>query len=134
MIISLNSATKKKVFTPNETILAYANDIGIVLNHFAKDTITLPNLLHKEGVLDKGDIVPKVRTDKRLLDENEQRILGYCFYNRHSIKEIADYLGVSVSTYLSKRILSPLVSEGLLIETSSRPKTFMSDRTNVQVF
>lgn len=39
-----NSATKKKVFTPNETILAYANDIGIVLNHFAKDTITLPNL------------------------------------------------------------------------------------------
>ena len=97
-------------------------------------TITLPNLLHKEGVLDKGDIVPKVRTDKRLLDENEQRILGYCFYNRHSIKEIADYLGVSVSTYLSKRILSPLVSEGLLIETSSRPKTFMSDRTNVQVF
>ena len=85
-------------------------------------------------MLDKGDIVPKVRTDKRLLDENEQRILGYCFYNRHSIKEIADYLGVSVSTYLSKRILSPLVSEGLLIETSSRPKTFMSDRTNVKVF
>ncbi len=39
-----NIATKKNVFTPNETILEYSNDLGIVLNHFAKDSITLPDL------------------------------------------------------------------------------------------
>lgn len=39
-----NRATKKNVYTPNERILEYANDIGIVLNHFAKDSITLPDL------------------------------------------------------------------------------------------
>ena len=96
-------------------------------------TITLPDLLYKEGVMDKSGIIPNVRAKKRLLDENEQKILGFCYYSSHSTKEIADCLGVSVSTYLSKNIIGPLVSEGLLLETKLRPKMFMTDRSSVIV-
>ena len=39
-----NRARKKTVFTPNEAILEYSNDMGIVLNHFAKDSIKLSDL------------------------------------------------------------------------------------------
>lgn len=94
-------------------------------------TITLPNLLYKEGVLEKDQIVPNVKSKKRLLDENEQKILGFCYYSQRSTKEIANYLGITVSTYLSKHILDTLVAEKLLIETNQRPKRFITDRDNV---
>ena len=55
-------------------------------------TITLPNLQYKEGVLEKSAIVPKVKANDRLLDENEQKILGFCYYAYRSTKEIAEYL------------------------------------------
>ena len=114
---------------------AYADDehkpfIDSDANSF---TITLPNLQYKEGVLEKSAIVPKVKANDRLLDENEQKILGFCYYAYRSTKEIAEYLGISVSTYLSKRILDPLVAERLLIEKASRPKMYMTDRTSIHI-
>lgn len=39
-----NIAAKKTVFTPNEGILQKANDIGIAINHFAKENVTLTDL------------------------------------------------------------------------------------------
>lgn len=96
-------------------------------------TITLPNLLYRKGVQEIGTVVPDVRCLTRYLNENEQKILGFCYYSRHSIKEIAEYLGVSVSSYLSRSIIDPLVDEGLLVETSRRPRQFMSDRKNVAI-
>ena len=39
-----NIAAKNRVYTPNEESLKYANDIGVGINHFAKDTVTLTDL------------------------------------------------------------------------------------------
>ncbi len=39
-----NIAAKKKVYLPNEEAVKSANDIGIVIKHFAKENISLPDL------------------------------------------------------------------------------------------
>lgn len=39
-----NIASKKRVYTPNEETLKHASDIGVVINHFAKENISLPDL------------------------------------------------------------------------------------------
>lgn len=39
-----NIAAKNNVLTPNENIMQQVYDIGIVINHFAKENVTLPDL------------------------------------------------------------------------------------------
>lgn len=39
-----NIATRNTVFTPNDEVLKYANDMGIVISHFAKENVSLPEL------------------------------------------------------------------------------------------
>lgn len=39
-----NIATKNPTVTPTDKILTYANDIGIVVSHFAKENVSLPDL------------------------------------------------------------------------------------------
>ena len=96
-------------------------------------TLTLPNMTYRKGVLEHDDIIPDVIVRGRTLNENEEKILQYCYYKKHTIKEIAEYLGVSISTYLSTKIIGKLVEEGLLLLISNNPKTYMTNRDSVDV-
>ncbi len=85
-------------------------------------SIVLPDLLYEDGVdFDSEGI--------RLLSqiENPTRfdlsVLAYCYTNMHSIKEIAEYLNVSNSSFLRKNVIQNLVIQGFLTESKQANKT-----------
>lgn len=42
-------------------------------------------------------------------------ILGYCFYKRRTVSQIASFLGIAPSSYFRKSVLGGLLSKGLLL-------------------
>ena len=46
--------------------------------------------------------------------EQDEKVLSFCYYQAHKASEIAEYLGISDSTYLRKRILGNLEINGYL--------------------
>lgn len=74
--------------------------------------LTLPNLNYDPGV---GVENPPVRfpTDE-LTNPKQLMVLSYCYNQSRTIKQIAEHLGMSVSTYLRTGIVLPLVERGLL--------------------
>lgn len=43
------------------------------------------------------------------------QILGYCFYKRRTVSQIASFLGIAPSSYFRKGVLGELLSKGLLL-------------------
>ena len=65
---------------------------------------------------------------------HDKKVLEYCYEKPRNTAEIAEYLGVSNSSYLRKKVLENLVSNGLLKENKiSRVKYYQTDRSNVAV-
>ena len=65
---------------------------------------------------------------------HDKKVLEYCYEKPRNTAEIAKYLGVSNSSYLRKKILENLVSNGLLREEKvSRVKYYQTDHANVAV-
>lgn len=79
-------------------------------DHF---TLVLPDLTYRDGVEDDGmpEIIFPPVSNGTALDE---KILAFCYMKAHKTAEIAEYLGISNSTYLRKKVLENLVSEGYL--------------------
>lgn len=79
-------------------------------DHF---TLVLPNLTYADGVEDGSTpvlmFVPV--PDGTELDE---KVLSFCYYQAHKVSEIAEYLGISDSTYLRKQVLGNLETNGYL--------------------
>ncbi|MCI5503514.1 MAG: helix-turn-helix domain-containing protein [Anaerobutyricum sp.] len=42
------------------------------------------------------------------------RVLSFCYYHAHKVSEIAEYLGISDSSYLRKQVLANLEKQGYL--------------------
>lgn len=95
--------------------------------------LTLPDLTYGKGVLEHNEIIPEIRVSSIEISDSEEKVLAFCYYSRHTTKDIAAYLGISVSTYLSK-LLSKLVENDLLIQTDKSPKAFMANREYVKVY
>lgn len=82
-------------------------------------TLTLPDLTYHAGVTDGNtDVVPQVTVDSMTTGRHDLEILGYCYYQPRSVKEIADYLGLRPSTYFRTKVIQRLVKDGYLIETA----------------
>lgn len=79
-------------------------------DHF---TLVLPDLTYANGVEDSN--VP-VLTFVPVLGgtELDEKVLSFCYYQAHKVSEIAEYLGITDSTYLRKQVLGNLEANGYL--------------------
>lgn len=93
-------------------------------DHF---TLVLPDLTYMDGVEDSSipilAFVPVA--DGTDLDD---KVLSFCYYQAHKVSEIAEYLGISDSTYLRKQVLGNLEKQGYL--ESSKISRAMYFKTN----
>lgn len=95
-------------------------------DHF---TLTLPDLTYKEGLSNEAmlpvvEFLPLVNASK-----HDDKILSYCYFKGHNAKEIADFLGISDSTYFRNTILKRLVNANYLV--SMKVGNSLMYKTNV---
>jgi hypothetical protein len=64
----------------------------------------------------------------------DEKVLSFCYYQAHKVSEIAEYLGISDSTYLRKQVLGNL-EENQYLEKSkiSRAMYFKTNPDMVTV-
>jgi len=79
-------------------------------------TLTLPDLTYERGIKEQTSGIPEVYVEVALEGKNDLKILSYCYEEERTIKEIANYLGLSASTYFRKNVIERLVSKKLLLE------------------
>ncbi len=79
-------------------------------DHF---TLVLPDLTYTNGVEDEKTPVLAYAPIPNGT-EHDEKVLSYCYYNAHKASEIAEYLGISDSTYFRKQILGNLEGNGYL--------------------
>ena len=79
-------------------------------DHF---TLVLPDLTYTEGVED-NNIPALVFVPVPGGTEYDEKVLAFCYYQAHKASEIAEYLGISDSTYFRKQILDNLVQKEYL--------------------
>lgn len=58
----------------------------------------------------------------------DDKVLSFCYYQAHKVSEIAEFLGISDSTYLRKQVLGNLEKQGYL--ESSKISRAMYFKTN----
>ena len=95
-------------------------------DHF---TLTLPDLTYKDGLSNDAmlpvvEFLPLVNASK-----HDDKILSYCYFKGHNAKEIADFLGISDSTYFRNTILKRLVNANYLV--SMKVGNSLMYKTNV---
>ena len=95
-------------------------------DHF---TLTLPDLTYREGMVNDSmlptvEFLPLVNASK-----HDDKILSYCYFKGHNAKEIADFLGISDSTYFRNTILKRLVNANYLV--SKKVGNSLVYKTNV---
>ena len=79
-------------------------------DHF---TLVLPDLTYMEGIENSG--MPNlVFTPVPHGTVYDAKILSFCYYQAHKVSEIAEYLGVSDSTYFRKQVLENLAENQYL--------------------
>ena len=82
-------------------------------DHF---TLVLPDLTYDRGI--ENDVVEGLSfvpvPDGTDLDE---KVINFCYLNAHKVSEIAEYLGVSDSSYFRKRVLGNLEKYGYLMKS-----------------
>ena len=93
-------------------------------DHF---TLVLPDLTYMDGVEDSN--VP-VLTFVPVADgtDYDDKVMAFCYYQAHKFSEIAEYLGISDSTYFRKQVLGNLEKQGYL--ESSKISRAMYFKTN----
>jgi len=85
-------------------------------------TLTLPDMTYGSGISVNVDDIPEVYAMGMLSGKNDMSILAFCYNSLHSVSEIADYLGMTPSTYFRKNTIKRLVNDGFLIEKISGRK------------
>ena len=75
--------------------------------------MVLPDLTYENGVQD--EMIPMLTFAPVPKGTNlDEKVLSFCYYKAHKVAEIAEYLGVSNSTYLRKKVLGNLEENGYL--------------------
>ncbi len=65
--------------------------------------------------------------------EHDAKVLAFCFTQAHNVAEIANYLGLSDSTYLRKQVLENLEKNGYLEKSKvSRAVYYKTNRDMVE--
>ena len=99
-------------------------------NHF---TIVLPDLTYLDGVENGStprlSFIPVENGTKY-----DQKVLEFCYYRAHKISEIAEYLGVSDSTYFRKNVIENLEKQNYLHSSKlGRAKYFRTNQEMVRI-
>ena len=85
--------------------------------------ITLKDVLYKDyDYVETDFVLPLISEGKRTRD-NE--ILSYCLDVYRSAKEIADFLGMTKSSYFMKQYITPLLEHGYLLPYTATAKSSM---------
>ena len=99
-------------------------------DHF---TLVLPDLTYMDGVEDSNIPVLTFVPVENGTDYDD-KVLSFCYYQAHKVSEIAEYLGISDSTYLRKQVLGNLAVQGYLEASKiSRATYFKTDPNMVTV-
>ena len=98
-------------------------------DHF---TLVLPDLAYVDGIEDSN--IPILTfapvSDGTVYDD---RVLSFCYYQAHKVSEIAEYLGISDSTYLRKQVLGNLEKQGYLEASKSSRATYFKTNHDMVV-
>lgn len=99
-------------------------------DHF---TLVLPDLTYLEGITD--DSMPRLSFIPPENGTNfDQKVLEFCYYRAHKTSEIAQYLGVSDSTYLRKTVIANLENQNYLVGSKlGRAKYYRTNQEMVLV-
>ena len=98
-------------------------------------TLTLPDLTYQHGVLDDQDVRPEdIYIDRLPEGKNDLIILAFCYGKARSVKEIAQQLGLTASSYFRKSVLQRLADQGYLTASvSAEGKTYLSNPNLVRL-
>ena len=99
-------------------------------DHF---TLVLPDLTYSLGI--KNDSIPAIDVlPAPPVSEHDEKILAFCCNAPRRASEIANYLGISDSTYFRTKILDALVSSGYLtLNKQGNAKTYKTDLEKVKL-
>lgn len=94
-------------------------------DHF---TLVLPDLTYARGVED-GSAPSLIFAPVPNGTEWDEKVLSFCYYQAHKVSEIAEYLGISDSTYLRRQVLGNLERSGYLEQSKiSRAMFYKTNR------
>lgn len=62
--------------------------------------------------------------------EQDEKVLSFCYYKARKVAEIAEYLGISNSTYLRNKILGNLEANGYLEKDKVSRSMFYKTNTD----
>jgi predicted HTH transcriptional regulator len=79
-------------------------------DHF---TLVLPDLTYDKGVAE-NDIPEITFIPCKDGTEHDEKVLAFCYNQSRKVSEIAEYLGISDSSYLRKKVIGNLVANGYL--------------------
>lgn len=90
-------------------------------DHF---TLVLPDMTYENGVEDEN--IPQiVFAPVQGGTELDEKVLGFCYMKAHKVSEIAEFLGISNSTYLRKQVLGNLEKNGIWKKTKYPAQCFI---------
>ena len=100
-------------------------------DHF---TLVLPDLTYLKGVEDVD--LPEIKfVPVPNGTEHDEKVLSFCYHSAHKVAEIAQFLGVSDSTYFRKQVLTNLEKNGYLIKSKiSRAIVYKTNRELVELY
>ena len=94
-------------------------------------TLTLPDLTYAKGIVGQENEAPDIYVEDAALSMAELDVLSYCYPQKRNIREIANHLGKSVSTYLREKLIGGLIEKGYLAKVDVSPLTVISVRSKV---
>lgn len=96
-------------------------------DHF---TLVLPDLTYIDGVEDSClPAITFIPVPKGT--EHDEKVLSFCYYQAHKVSEIAEFLGVTDSTYLRKQVLANLEINGYLEKSKISRSAYYKTNPNV---
>ena len=110
-------------FTEFDKIIEEYSDADIQHKPFIRSasdhfTLCLPDLTFTEGVKNEG--LPQLEFEPvRNGSVHDKKILEYCYNSAKKAAQIAEFLGLSDSSYFRKKVLKNLVDEGYLVLSNS---------------
>lgn len=96
-------------------------------DHF---TLVLPDMTYEKGVEDE-------KTPQLIFapvpggTELDEKVLSFCYLKAHKVSEIAEYLGISDSTYLRKQVLGNLEENGYLEKSKISRAAFYKTKADM---
>ena len=95
--------------------------------------IVLPDLLDKEGIPLNFDKI-KILKPYEVKSTYDYQILSFCYGKYQSVKEIANNLNISNSSYFRNNILENLITENLLIrKIEGKTSFYLTNEENVKL-